>query len=102
MQKTRMKLQVRTICIFTWLLSASFLTLGQTERGSMLIKNGTVLTITKGTLENTDVLIKDGKIVQISKNIAPPSGIKVIDATGLHVMPGIVDTHSHIALDAVN
>lgn len=92
----------RKICVFMLLLSASLLALGQGERGSMLIKNGTVLTITKGTLENTDVLIKDGKIVQIAKGIVPAPGIKVVDATGLHVMPGIIDTHSHIAMDAIN
>jgi imidazolonepropionase-like amidohydrolase len=74
----------------------------QIERGNVLIKNGTVITITKGTLENTDVLVKDGKISQIGKNIAAPSGTKVIDATGMHVMPGIIDAHSHLALDAVN
>jgi imidazolonepropionase-like amidohydrolase len=74
----------------------------QGDRGNMLIKNGTVLTITKGTLENTDVLVKDGKISQIGKNIAAPSGYKVVDATGMFVMPGIIDAHSHIALDAIN
>lgn len=74
----------------------------QLERGTVLIKNGTVLTITKGVQENTDVLIKDGKITQIGKNIAAPAGAKVIDAAGHHVMPGIIDAHSHLALDAVN
>ena len=74
----------------------------QVEKGSVLIKNGTVLTITKGTLEGTDVLLKDGKISQIGKNIAAPAGARVIDATGMHVMPGIIDAHSHLALDAVN
>jgi imidazolonepropionase-like amidohydrolase len=77
-------------------------TFAQVERGTTLIKNGTVLTITKGIQENTDVLIKDGKIAQIGKNIAAPAGAKVIDATGHHVMPGIIDAHSHLALDAVN
>lgn len=72
------------------------------ERGTVLIKNGTVLTITKGIQENSDVLIKDGKIAQIGKNIPAPAGAKVIDATGHHVMPGIIDAHSHLALDAVN
>src|SRR5436190_5490881 len=72
------------------------------EKGSVLIKNGTVLTITKGNLETTDVLIKDGKISQIAKGIAAPAGTTVIDATGLFVMPGIIDAHSHIALDAIN
>ncbi|HNC32421.1 MAG TPA: amidohydrolase, partial [Cyclobacteriaceae bacterium] len=66
----------------------------QVERGTVLIKNGTVLTITQGVKENTDVLIKDGKISQIGKNLAAPAGAKVIDATGYHVMPGIIDAHS--------
>lgn len=75
---------------------------GQVEKGTVLIKNGTVLTVTKGTLANTDVLIKDGKISQIGKSIALPQGAKEIDATGLFVMPGIIDAHSHIALDQIN
>jgi len=74
----------------------------QVERGSVLIKGGTLLTITKGTLENTDLLIRDGKIIQIGKNIAPPQGVKVVDATGMYVMPGIIDAHSHAGLDAIN
>ncbi len=90
--------------IFLILFASCFLTaaIGQVEKGSVLIKNGTVLTITKGNLDNTDVLVKDGKISQIGKNIAAPAGIKVIDATGLFVMPGIIDAHSHIGLDAIN
>lgn len=72
------------------------------ERGNLLIKNATVLTITKGTLQNTDVLVKDGKISQLGKNIGAPAGYKVIDATGLFVMPGIIDAHSHQGIDDVN
>lgn len=75
--------------------------LGQ-DKGNLLIKNGTVLTVTKGTLTETDVLVKDGKIAQIGKNIAAPQGVRVIDATGLFVMPGIIDAHSHIAIDGIN
>jgi len=86
--------------ILTFLLAAT-ITLAQ-EKGSVLIKNGTVLTVTKGTMENTDILIRDGKISQIGKEISAPGGVKVIDATGMYVMPGIIDAHSHLALDAVN
>ena len=57
------------------------------DKGTILIKNGTVLTVTKGTLENTDVLIRDGKINQIGKGLKAPGGAKEIDATGLFVMP---------------
>lgn len=72
------------------------------QKGNILIKNGTVITVTKGNLENTDVLVKDGKISKIGKNLSAPSGTKTIDADGQFVMPGIIDAHSHIGLDAVN
>lgn len=78
------------------------LSFAQVEKGNVLIKNGTVLTVTKGTLEGTDVLIKDGKITQIAKNIASPAGTTTIDATGKYVMPGIIDAHSHLAIDGIN
>ena len=72
------------------------------QNGDILIKNGTVITVTKGNLENTDILVKNGKISKIGTNLTAPSGTKTIDAEGHFVMPGIIDAHSHIALDAVN
>ncbi|KXK38814.1 MAG: amidohydrolase family protein [Saprospiraceae bacterium] len=75
---------------------------GVVQAQNILIKNGTVLTITDGVKENTDVLILGGKIKQIGANIAVPKDTRVVDAKGLYVMPGIIDAHSHIALDAIN
>src|ERR1035437_8189401 len=67
-----------------------------------LIRNATVMTVTKGTMENTDVLIQNGKIAQIGKNLSAPAGATVIDGTGKWVMPGIIDPHSHMMADAIN
>lgn len=72
------------------------------DKGNVLIKNGTLITITNGVMENTDILIKDGKIRKIGKGLKAGSGVKEIDATGQYVMPGIVDAHSHIGISAVN
>ena len=67
-----------------------------------LIKNATVWTSEKeGKLENTDVLVKAGKIVQVGKNITDASA-KIIDGTGKHLTPGIIDEHSHIAAVSIN
>jgi len=74
---------------------------GQVEKGNVLIKNGTLITISDGVKENTDILIKDGKISQIGEGLSA-AGAKVIDAKDMFVMPGIIDAHSHIALDVVN
>ena len=89
---------------YTLLILLSFLvTFGYSQiQGNVLIKNGTVLTVTNGTLENTDVLIENGQISRIGKNISGPKDIKTVDASGQFVMPGIIDAHSHMALDAVN
>ena len=67
-----------------------------------LIRNATVLTVTKGTLENTDILLRDGKIAAIGTSLQAPAGAKVVDATGKYVMPGIIDPHSHMMMDAIN
>ncbi len=64
----------------------------------ILIKDGTVITVTKGTIEKGDVLLKDGKIEKVGKDIAPPKNCMVIDATGKFIMPGIIDAHSHIGV----
>src|SRR5260221_1185302 len=65
----------------------------------ILIKNATVLTVTQGTIEHGSVLIKDGKISEVGPNVKAPSGAQVIDGTGMFVTPGIIDCHSHIAVD---
>jgi imidazolonepropionase-like amidohydrolase len=73
----------------------------QAQGGSnvMLIKNATILTITKGTIQHGSILVRDGKIAEVGTSIAVPAGANVIDATGLFVMPGIIDCHSHIAIE---
>ncbi len=65
---------------------------------SVLFKNATVWTNEKdGILQNTDVLIENGKIKAVGKNLSAGNA-KVVDATGKHLSPGIVDEHSHIAV----
>ncbi len=92
---------MKKIIFIASLVLCSLYTFGQAETGDILIKNGTVITITEGIKENTDVLIRNGKISQIGEGL-DAGNIKTIDAKGLYVMPGIIDAHSHIAIDAVN
>src|SRR5215213_1683656 len=72
------------------------------KQETILIKNATVWTNEKeGVLQNTDVLIKNGKIAAVGKNLSDASA-RVIDGTGKHVTPGIIDEHSHIAASSIN
>ena len=72
------------------------------QQETILIKNATVWTNEKdGRLANTDVLLKAGKIAKIGKDLNE-SGARVIDGTGKHLTPGIIDEHSHIAAMSIN
>ncbi|MFT3980112.1 MAG: amidohydrolase family protein [Ferruginibacter sp.] len=69
---------------------------------TILFKNATVWTNEKeGIVTNTDVLVQNGKIVSIGRNLGSANA-KVIDATGKHLTPGIIDEHSHIAVASIN
>src|SRR6058998_1730293 len=63
-----------------------------------VIKNATILTVSHGNIPKGSIVVRDGKIAEIGAETSIPAGSTVIDATGLYVMPGIIDCHSHIAI----
>src|SRR5262245_33755488 len=66
---------------------------------AVLVKNATIWTAgPEGIIQNADLLIKGGKVAAVGKNLSAPSGAVVVDGTGKHVAPGIIDEHSHSAI----
>ena len=103
-----MKLRILTLGAFLFLSFAT--TLAAREKTSpaaavyaapsvILIRNATILTASHGTIDKGDILIKDGKISAVGGTLKAPGDALVIDATGQFVTPGIIDCHSHIAVD---
>jgi len=68
----------------------------------LVLKGGTVLTMTNGTIKNGTIVIRNGKITAIGRDVLIPAGIKVIDTSGKYIMPGIIDTHVHYALTGMS
>lgn len=63
---------------------------------NVLIKNATIWTQgPQGRLENSDMLVTKGKIARIGKNLSAPNDALMIDGTGKHLSPGLIDAHSH-------
>ena len=69
------------------------------EPGVTVIRGATILTVTRGTIKNGSILIRNGKIARVGRRVRAPRDATVIDATGMYVIPGIIDAHSHIAGD---
>ncbi|WP_084961593.1 amidohydrolase family protein [Thermoactinospora rubra] len=61
----------------------------------MLIRNGIVVDVESGASERADVLVEDGVIAAVGAGLDAPRTGEVVDATGMIVLPGFVDTHRH-------
>lgn len=91
---TRSLVLVAALCVV-----APGVTRAQSAAPPTVIRNATILTVTNGTIENGTVLIRNGRIAAVGANVTVPRGAIEIDGTGRYVMPGIVDAHSHIAIE---
>jgi imidazolonepropionase-like amidohydrolase len=69
----------------------------------IVIRGGKVMTVTHGTIDNGVVVMENGKITAVgaASSVAVPKGAKVIDATGMTVYPGLIDSFSHLGLTEI-
>ena len=68
------------------------------------ITGGKLLTITHGTIENGVIVIQNGKITAVGAagSVKVPAGAQVIDAKGMTVYPGLIDSESHLGLTEID
>ncbi|MBO0861584.1 MAG: amidohydrolase, partial [Chloracidobacterium sp.] len=64
------------------------------------IKGGTVVTVTGGTIQKGTVIIRNGLIEAVGADIPIPGDARVIDATGMTVYPGLIDSYTSVGLNS--
>src|SRR5580698_317497 len=71
--------------------------------GTIAITGGKVLTVSHGTIENGVVLIEGGKIsaVGTAASVKVPRGATVVDAKGMTVYPGLIDSETRLGLSEI-
>jgi dihydroorotase len=62
----------------------------------ILIRGGRVIDPASGRDELTDLLLDGGVVRDIGRNLGNPDGVRVLDATGMVVAPGLIDVHVHL------
>jgi hypothetical protein len=98
-----------SLLVLIWLFPANLITANPTQEakkeaekksepdkksGIILIKGGTIHTVTKGVIHQGMILIMDGKIQKVGQNLVPPEGAFVLDAKDKWIMPGFVVSQS--------
>lgn len=84
-------LKIPQFFVVALLACASF---GQTTPVAFV--NARLIPISGEEIPSGTLIVRDGKIIAAGASIAIPAGAERVDATGKTIMPGLVDTHSHI------
>jgi imidazolonepropionase-like amidohydrolase len=75
---------------------------GAPQRQPIAIVGATVHTICGETLQAATVLFENGKLTQVSSQVQLPADTRVIDASGKHVYPGLIEANSDLGLVEIN
>ena len=62
------------------------------------ITGATIHTVANGTIENGTIVFEDGVITAVGANVAVPAGAQVVDGTGKHIYPGLIDAYSSVGI----
>src|ERR1051325_9240537 len=65
------------------------------------IRNAHIVTVTGAVIEKGTVVTANGKSAAVGANVSVPSNAKVIDATGLSVYPGMIDSGTTLGLEEI-
>lgn len=65
------------------------------------LQGATIHTVTDGVIENGTIIFNAGLIVAVGADIDIPAGTRVVDVTGKHIYPGLIDAYSTVGLSEI-
>jgi dihydroorotase len=66
------------------------------HRYDLLLKGGHVIDARNGLSAVRDVAVAEGRVAAVAPEVDPADALKVVDVSGLYVVPGLVDIHTHV------
>ena len=86
----------RYLSVLLWVIASGAGPRAQSPEFDLLIRNGHVIDPRNAIDGVMDVAIAAGKISRVASSLNPASARRVVDATGLYVVPGLIDMHAHV------
>ncbi|OGD12321.1 MAG: hypothetical protein A2Y86_06230 [Candidatus Aminicenantes bacterium RBG_13_62_12] len=80
------------------LLMSAALPSFEAKPARLFIKNATIVPVVGARLDGGGILVENGKIKAMGKELQAPADAEVIDASGMFVYPGFIDSYSHFGL----
>ncbi len=71
------------------------------ESDTYAVRGATIHTVGNGVIENGTIVLRGGRIIAVGANVDIPAGAEIIDGTGKHVYPGMVDAFSRLGLTEI-
>ena len=65
------------------------------------LQGATIHTVTNGVIENGTILFDNGVITAIGTDVRLPAGTRVVDASGKHIYPGLIDAYSTVGISEI-
>lgn len=67
----------------------------------VVLRGATIHTMANGTITNGMIVLDGGKITAIGQNVEIPRGARVVDVTGKHIYPGLIDAYSTVGISEI-
>ncbi|MCG8468531.1 MAG: amidohydrolase family protein [Gemmatimonadetes bacterium] len=65
------------------------------------LQGATIHTVTNGVIENGTIVFDDGQIVAVGTDVDVPANARVVDVSGKHIYPGLVDAYTTVGLSEI-
>jgi imidazolonepropionase-like amidohydrolase len=68
---------------------------------AVVLRGATIHTVTNGVIQNGSIVLNNGKITAIGTNVSVPPGARIVDVTGKHIYPGLIDAYSTVGIEEI-
>jgi imidazolonepropionase-like amidohydrolase len=68
----------------------------------VVLRGATIHTMANGTITNGMIVLDGGKITAIGQTVEIPRGARVVDVTGKHIYPGLIDAYSTVGISEID